>query len=131
MAKDTDPANLSRSKAHDLRYARELEGHLAWLDGITGTKLGVLAVASGIYTYLGVSSLLDDNGALSFIAAMAYSVAVSVAIFVFWSYQLRLPCCPNCGRTYRVILVDVSGITCDYRDVVMAQCGSFSGRCSC
>jgi hypothetical protein len=50
----------------------------------------VLAVASGIYTYLGVSSLLDDTGALSFIAAMAYSVAVSVAIFVFWSYLLRL-----------------------------------------
>lgn len=90
MAKDTDPANLSRSQAHDLRHARELEGHLKWLDGITGTALGVLAVASGIYTYLGVSSLLDDTGALSFIAAMAYSVAVSVAIFVFWSYLLRL-----------------------------------------
>ena len=90
MTKETDPANLSRSQAHSLRHARELEGHLTWLDGITGTALGVLAVASGIYTYLGVSSLLDDNGALSFIAAMAYSVAVSVAIFVFWSYLLRL-----------------------------------------
>jgi len=90
MSKKTDPANLSRSQAHALRHARELEGHLSWLDGITGTALGVLAVASGIYTYLGVSSLLDDNGALSFIAAMAYSVAVSVAIFVFWSYLLRL-----------------------------------------
>lgn len=90
MSKETDPASISRSQAHDLRHARELEGHLAWLDGITGTALGVLAVASGIYTYLGVSSLLDDTGALSFIAAMAYSVAVSVAIFVFWSYMLRL-----------------------------------------
>ena len=90
MAKDTDPANLSRSQAHDLRHSHELEGHLKWLDGITGTALGVLAVASGIYTYLGVSSLLDDTGALSFVAAMAYSVAVSVAIFVFWSYLLRL-----------------------------------------
>ena len=73
MAKDTDPANMSRTQAHALRHATELEGHLTWLDGITGTALGVLAVASGIYTYLGVSSLLDDNGALSFIAAMAYS----------------------------------------------------------
>lgn len=90
MADHDETERLSRSQAHALRHARELESHLGWLDGITGTALGVLAVASGIYTYLGVSSLLDDNGALSFIAAMAYSVAVSVAIFVFWSYLLRL-----------------------------------------
>lgn len=70
--------------------AAELEGHLAWLDSFSGTALGVLAVASGIYTYLGVTSLLDDTGALTFFAAVAYSVAVSVAIFVFWSYLLRL-----------------------------------------
>ena len=37
-----------------------------------------------------MSSLLDDNGALSFFAAMAYSIAVSVGIFVFWSYMMRL-----------------------------------------
>jgi hypothetical protein len=50
----------------------------------------VLAVASGIYTYLGVSSLLDDDGAMSTLAAVAYSTAVSVGIFVFWSYLMRL-----------------------------------------
>lgn len=71
-------------------YARELESHLDWLDTFTGAALGVLAVSSGIYTYLGVSSLLDDTGALSFFAAVAYSVAVSVGIFVFWSYLMRL-----------------------------------------
>ena len=80
MSNETDPARMSRSQAHDLRHARELEGHLTWLDGITGTALGVLAVASGIYTYLGVSSLLDDTGALSFIAAMAYST-----LLLIWS----------------------------------------------
>ena len=73
-----------------LRQAREIEGHLGWLDSITGAALAVLAVASGIYTYLGVSTLLDDTGALSVFAAMAYSVAVSVGIFVFWSYMMRL-----------------------------------------
>ena len=57
--------------AHGVRYAQELEGHLAWLDTFTGTALGVLATASGIYTYLGVSSLLDDNGAMSAFAAIA------------------------------------------------------------
>jgi len=85
-----DESRISRSEAQGLRHAREIEDHLGWLDSFTGAALAVLAVASGIYTYLGVSSLLDDTGALSAFAAMAYSVAVSVGIFVFWSYMLRL-----------------------------------------
>ena len=85
-----DDAQPTRTEANNIRNARDLEGHLVWLDQITGTALGVLAVASGIYTYLGVSSLLNDTGALSVFAALAYSVAVSVGIFVFWSYMMRL-----------------------------------------
>ncbi|WP_293572740.1 hypothetical protein [Phaeobacter sp.] len=80
----------SRTEARAAQNARDLEDHLRWLDSITGTALGVLAVASGIYTYLGVSSLLDDTGTFTVIAALAYSVAVSVGIFVFWSYMMRL-----------------------------------------
>lgn len=86
---DTEP-RMTESQARGVRYARELQGHLTWLDSFSGTALGVLAVASGIYTYLGVSSLLDENGAMSVFAAIAYSVAVSVGIFVFWSYMMRL-----------------------------------------
>jgi len=86
----SDDIRLTQGQARGVRYARELEGHLGWLDTFTGTALGVLAVASGIYTYLGVSSLLDENGAMSVFAAIAYSVAVSVGIFVFWSYMIRL-----------------------------------------
>ena len=86
----TDDTRLPAVQARGVRYARELEGHLGWLDTFSGTALGVLATASGIYTYLGVSSLLDENGAMSVLAAIAYSVAVSVGIFVFWSYMLRL-----------------------------------------
>jgi hypothetical protein len=89
LMSDSDLYDIDESGPNSA-YARELERHLEWLDSFTGAALGVLAVASGIYTYLGVSSLLDDNGALSFIAAIAYSVAVSVAIFVFWSYLMRL-----------------------------------------
>lgn len=81
---------LTAAEAKGLRTAKELEGHIAWLDTFTPAALGVLAIASGIYTYLGVSSLLEDNGAMTFFAAVAYSVAVSVGIFVFWSYMLRL-----------------------------------------
>lgn len=87
MSQDQETTQSGRN---GLRQAREIEGHLSWLDGFTGAALAVLAVASGIYTYLGVSSLLDDTGAMSAFAAMAYSVAVSVGIFVFWSYMMRL-----------------------------------------
>ncbi len=85
-----DHQKLTAAEAKGLRTAKELEAHLAWLDTFTPAALGVLATASGIYTYLGVSSLLEDNGAITFFAAVAYSVAVSVGIFVFWSYMLRL-----------------------------------------
>lgn len=85
-----EDAPTDRAEAQGLRQSREIEAHLRWLDSFTGAALGVLAVASGIYTYLGVSSLLDDTGALSVFAAMAYSIAVSVGIFVFWSYMMRL-----------------------------------------
>ncbi|WBU62191.1 hypothetical protein [Paracoccus albus] len=84
----TDHATRS-DRAGD-RYARELERHLDWLDSFTSTALGVLAAASGIYTYLGVRTLLDDPGIWTTFAALAYSIAVSVGIFVFWSYMLRL-----------------------------------------
>ena len=84
-----DPKTDS-TRTRGARSARDLEGHIDWLETFSGTALGVLAVASGIYTYLGVSSLLDDTGAMSTFAALAYSVAVSVGIFVFWSYLLRL-----------------------------------------
>lgn len=86
----TDHQKLPPHQARGLRHARELEGHLSWLDTFSGTALGVLAVASGIYTYLGVSSLLDGDGAMQIFAAIAYSAAVSVGIFVFWSYLMRL-----------------------------------------
>ena len=84
------PGGLTAAEAKGLRAAKEIEGHLAWLDTFTSAAIGVLAIASGIYTYLGVSSLLEDTGAMSFFAAIAYSLAVSVGIFVFWSYMLRL-----------------------------------------
>ena len=80
----------SPPERHGLLHAREIERHLATLDTFTPTALAILSVASGIYTYLGVSSLLEDDGPLTFFAAVTYSVAVSVAIFVFWSFMIKL-----------------------------------------
>ena len=88
----TEPTKDTRAARPDprARMVHELEGHLGFLDTFTGAALGVLAVASGIYTYLGVQSLLDGDGAMQAFAAIAYSVAVSTGIFVFWSYLMRL-----------------------------------------
>jgi hypothetical protein len=68
---------------------------LALRDGVTRLEvttrvtLGVLALASGVYTYLGVRDLLNGNAAIVFFAAVIYSVAVSVGIYAFWTYLMR------------------------------------------
>ena len=51
--------------------------------------LAVLALASGVYTYLGVRGLLDGSAGFVFFAAIIYSAAVSVAIYAFWSFMMR------------------------------------------
>ncbi len=51
--------------------------------------LAVLALASGVYTYLGVRGILDGSASFVFFAAIIYSAAVSVAIYAFWSFMLR------------------------------------------
>ncbi|HVY50124.1 MAG TPA: hypothetical protein VHA07_01040, partial [Devosia sp.] len=51
--------------------------------------LAVLALASGVYTYLGVRGLLDGTATFVFFAAIIYSAAVSVAIYAFWTFMLR------------------------------------------
>ncbi|KKB86239.1 hypothetical protein VW29_03360 [Devosia limi DSM 17137] len=51
--------------------------------------LAVLALASGVYTYLGVRGLLDGSASFVFFAAIIYSAAVSVAIYAFWTFMMR------------------------------------------
>ena len=55
----------------------------------TRATLAVLAIASGVYTYLGVRDLLDGSATLTFLGAIIYSAAVSVGIYAFWSYLIR------------------------------------------
>jgi hypothetical protein len=59
------------------------------LEITTRVTLGVLALASGVYTYLGVRELLNGNATVVFLAAVIYSVAVSIGIYAFWMYLLR------------------------------------------
>ena len=69
--------------ANDLRKAR------TGLETLTGATLAILALASGVYTYLGVRELLNGSTSVVFFGAVIYSVAVSVGIFGFWSYLMR------------------------------------------
>jgi hypothetical protein len=71
------------------RTARALRNHISSMEMMTRFVLATLALASGIYTYLGVRSLLDGSATLVFFAAIIYSVAVSVAIYGFWTYLIR------------------------------------------
>ena len=48
----TEP-DLTRDEANALRSARELEGHLTWLDAFTPAALGVLAVAQELKRHHG------------------------------------------------------------------------------
>ena len=59
------------------------------LEVTTRVTLAVLALASGVYTYLGVRDLLNGNATVVFFAAVIYSVAVSVGIYAFWTYLIR------------------------------------------
>lgn len=71
--------------------------------------LAVLALASGVYTYLGVRGLLDGDANFVFFAAIIYSVAVSVGIYVFWSYMMRfLPLMRTMSQ--RLLMVAIMGL---------------------
>ncbi|CAN7714259.1 hypothetical protein LJR220_007058 [Bradyrhizobium sp. LjRoot220] len=49
----------------------------------------ILALAAGVYTYLGVRELLNGSQTTVFFAAVIYSVAVSVGIYAFWIFLMQ------------------------------------------
>ncbi len=69
--------------------AARLQQTLTGVETMTRFSLAVLALASGVYTYLGVRGLLDGTATFVFFAAITYSAAVSVAIYAFWTFMLR------------------------------------------
>ena len=50
----------------------------------------MLALASGVYTFLGARNLLNGDPTTVFYAAVIYSVAVSVGIYAFWMFLMRI-----------------------------------------
>jgi hypothetical protein len=49
----------------------------------------ILALAAGVYTFLGVRELLNGSVTTVFFAAVIYSVAVSVGIYAFWVFMMQ------------------------------------------
>ncbi|MGV8938528.1 MAG: hypothetical protein ACOH2J_15510 [Allorhizobium sp.] len=72
-----------------LGASHRLQDGVLAVETMTRFALAVLALASGVYTYLGVRSLLDGSPTSVFFAAIIYSASVSVAIYAFWSYMAR------------------------------------------
>lgn len=70
--------------------ARRLNENIGSIETMSRFALATLALASGVYTYLGVRGLLDGTATIVFFAAIIYSAAVSVGIYAFWTYLMRL-----------------------------------------
>lgn len=80
------------------------------LEATSRFALAVLALASGVYTYLGVRGLLDGDANFVFFAAIIYSVAVSVGIYVFWSFMMRfLPLMRSMSQRLIMVAIMVLG----------------------
>ncbi len=71
------------------RFSSPLREGVQRLEITTRVTLGVLALASGVYTYLGVRDLLNGNATIVFFAAVIYAVAVSIGIYAFWTFLMR------------------------------------------
>ena len=90
--------------------AARLQETLTGVETMTRFSLAVLALASGVYTYLGVRGLLDGTATFVFFAAIIYSAAVSVAIYAFWTFMLRfVPLVTKASQRVALFLVMIVG----------------------
>lgn len=67
----------------------QLSNGVAKLEATLKLTTAILALAAGVYTYLGVRELLNGSPTTVFFAAVIYSVAVSVGIYAFWVFMMQ------------------------------------------
>ena len=87
MASNTSraaPAATARN-SHSLQLSKGV----ARLEITLKLTTAILALAAGVYTYLGVRELLNGSPTTVFFAAVIYSVAVSVGIYAFWVFLMQ------------------------------------------
>src|SRR6201990_3487792 len=78
---DAAPSHASTSQL--------LANGVARLEVTLKLTTAILALAAGVYTYLGVRELLNGSPTTVFFAAVIYSVAVSVGIYAFWIFLMQ------------------------------------------
>jgi hypothetical protein len=83
MVMPSDPA-MSRAST-----ALVLSRGLSRIEVTLKITTAILALAAGVYTYLGVRELLNGSAGTVFFAAVIYSVAVSVGIYAFWTFLMQ------------------------------------------
>jgi hypothetical protein len=94
-----------------LGASHRLQDGIDAVETMTRFALAILALASGVYTYLGVRSILDGSATAVFFAALIYSSAVSVAIYAFWTYMARFY--PHItGASARTAMLGIMALGC-------------------
>jgi hypothetical protein len=90
--------------------ARQLRDGVEALELTSKLTLAVLALASGVYTYLGVRDLLDGSAVVTFFGAIIYSAAVSVGIYAFWTFLMRfMPHVRSRGQQVALVAIMLLG----------------------
>src|SRR5256885_5497394 len=85
------PNNAFASQALPPRFSASvlLSNGVTRLEGTLKLTTAILALAAGVYTYLGVRELLNGSPGMVLFAAVIYSVAVSVGIYTFWVFMMN------------------------------------------
>jgi hypothetical protein len=87
MSDDNAPASPAQPSRPSI--ALTLSKGVTRLEVTLKLTTAILALAAGVYTYLGVRELLNGSPTTVFFAAVIYSVAVSVGIYAFWVFMMQ------------------------------------------
>src|ERR1700716_3332189 len=85
----SNPASVLRAAPSHASTSLLLSKGVARLEVTLKLTTAILALAAGVYTYLGVRELLNGSPTTVFFAAVIYSVAVSVGIYAFWVFLMH------------------------------------------
>lgn len=83
------PPSVSRVAAPASSVSAILSKGVGRLETTLRLTTAILALAAGVYTYLGVRELLNGSPTTVFFAAVIYAVAVSVGIYAFWVFLMH------------------------------------------
>src|ERR1700732_678306 len=84
-----DTASASQALSSHSSASLQLSKGVTRLEVTLKLTTAILALAAGVYTFLGVRELLNGSPGMVLLAAVIYSVAVSVGIYAFWVFLMH------------------------------------------